>query len=209
MDEQFKINGEKAENDFGETEYRDEQPTENGYKETIISLKPKKPKALRWQFFLAALGIIMVAELSYLAWNNYLGPQAKYNRETKANYDAYMKVVNQYEAAMKNDTYGGKTPQETLDMFVDALKKGDIELASKYFVLREDGSRDPEITASLEANRDADNLSTVIKISSSAKPAGSSLEGYYGFEAVDDSGEIFIIDFVFNKYSQVWKIEEM
>lgn len=33
------------------------------------------------------------------------------------------------------DTYGGKTPQETLDMFIDAVEKGDYELASKYFVI--------------------------------------------------------------------------
>ena len=31
------------------------------------------------------------------------------------------------------DTYGGKTPEETWAMFLDALKKGNVELASKYF----------------------------------------------------------------------------
>ncbi len=38
-----------------------------------------------------------------------------------------------YEEAAKNDIWGGKTPQETYEMFVAALKKGDIDLASKYF----------------------------------------------------------------------------
>lgn len=33
----------------------------------------------------------------------------------------------------KNDTYGGATPEETFDMYLAALKKGDLELASKYF----------------------------------------------------------------------------
>src|SRR3990167_1542628 len=33
------------------------------------------------------------------------------------------------------DTYGGATPEETYDLFIDALKDGDIELASKYFVI--------------------------------------------------------------------------
>lgn len=32
------------------------------------------------------------------------------------------------------DTYGGATPEETLQLFTDALKKGDTELASKYFL---------------------------------------------------------------------------
>ncbi|MFH0890667.1 MAG: hypothetical protein V1856_01400, partial [Candidatus Liptonbacteria bacterium] len=32
------------------------------------------------------------------------------------------------------DTYGGKTPQETLGMYIEAVEKGDYELASKYFI---------------------------------------------------------------------------
>lgn len=38
-----------------------------------------------------------------------------------------------YQRAMA-DTYGGKTPQETLQMYIDAVKKSDFELASKYFI---------------------------------------------------------------------------
>lgn len=41
-----------------------------------------------------------------------------------------------YDAAMA-DTYGGKTPQETLQMYIEAVEKGDHELASKYFVEKE------------------------------------------------------------------------
>ncbi len=33
-----------------------------------------------------------------------------------------------------NDTIGGSTPEETYNMFIDALKNGDVELASKYFI---------------------------------------------------------------------------
>ena len=32
------------------------------------------------------------------------------------------------------DNDGGQTPAETLDMFIDALEKADLELASKYFI---------------------------------------------------------------------------
>src|SRR3990167_4021988 len=51
--------------------------------------------------------------------------------------ETYQKVEKAYVEAMTADTYGGKTPQETLDLFVDALKKGDVELASKYFALND------------------------------------------------------------------------
>lgn len=33
------------------------------------------------------------------------------------------------------DPYGGDTPEETLQLFIDALKKGDTDLAAKYFML--------------------------------------------------------------------------
>ncbi|OGN31507.1 MAG: hypothetical protein A3I92_00485 [Candidatus Yanofskybacteria bacterium RIFCSPLOWO2_02_FULL_43_10b] len=40
------------------------------------------------------------------------------------------------ERPYKTDKIGGQTPEETFDMFIEALKKEDIELASKYFVLQ-------------------------------------------------------------------------
>mgnify|MGYP001562286652 CR=1 FL=1 len=39
------------------------------------------------------------------------------------------------EEPYKKDTYGGKTPEETWAMYLDALKKGDIELAIKYYAI--------------------------------------------------------------------------
>jgi len=43
-------------------------------------------------------------------------------------------VQDDYNAKMA-DTYGGKTPQETLQLYIAAVEKGDYELASKYFVI--------------------------------------------------------------------------
>lgn len=37
------------------------------------------------------------------------------------------------------DTYGGKTPEETLDMFIKAVQAGDYDLASKHFVIPRQG----------------------------------------------------------------------
>ncbi len=46
---------------------------------------------------------------------------------------AYDKMMQGYEDMLKNDTYGGKTPQETYNLFIEALKRGDTDSASKYF----------------------------------------------------------------------------
>lgn len=42
---------------------------------------------------------------------------------------------------MKKDIHGGKTPEETYNLFVSSLKQGDLELASKYFILGEQGEK--------------------------------------------------------------------
>lgn len=46
---------------------------------------------------------------------------------------AYRMFEEGFLGILKEDTYGGKTPQETYEMFVGALKKGDLEEAGKYF----------------------------------------------------------------------------
>src|SRR3989338_7356766 len=46
---------------------------------------------------------------------------------------AYEKMNEPYY----NDTYGGATPEETYALFIEALKKGDVELASRYFVVED------------------------------------------------------------------------
>lgn len=53
--------------------------------------------------------------------------------------------------AMMADTYGGKTPQETLKMYITAVEKGDYDLASKYFVLE---NRSAELKTFQNATQD-------------------------------------------------------
>lgn len=51
--------------------------------------------------------------------------------------DSYLiqKYYEDLERQYTEDTIGGTTPEETLSMFISALKIGDIDLASKYFIL--------------------------------------------------------------------------
>jgi hypothetical protein len=81
----------------------------------------------------------------------------------------------EYEKAMA-DTYGGKTPAETLQMYIEAIEKGDYELASKYFI---EPNREEELESSL--NMTNENLKKyIIKL----KEAISKLEneGKYNLE---------------------------
>lgn len=90
----------------------------------------RSTKAVR-KFVIFILIIIAVIVLIFLL--------AEYDRQQNAKA---VDMLNQmildiqkadYEEAMK-DTYGGKTPQETLSLYISAVEKGDYELASKYFI---------------------------------------------------------------------------
>ena len=45
------------------------------------------------------------------------------------------KEAEQIQKEYAEDPYGGDTPEETLNLFISALKQGDTNLAAKYFVL--------------------------------------------------------------------------
>lgn len=68
-------------------------------------------------------------------------------------------ALKEYEARYVADTYGGKTPEETLTLFVDALKKNDIDLAVKY-VFIDDAVK---IKTDLERAKSDGRLSEIIK----------------------------------------------
>ena len=110
---------------------------------------------------------------------------------------------------MTADTYGGKTPQETLDMFVDALKKGDVELASKYFLLDENLSREKWANL-LVVNKDKNLLQVMADDLLTAEFYKSPSENKQQFIIYNkDRTDSLIINLVLNKFSQFWKIESL
>ena len=80
------------------------------------------------------IGIVVIAFLVlYLGY--VVGWEAKHyldNWKTIRKVDVFNNMILQI---FKNDTYGGRTPEETYNLFVDALKKQDVDLAVKYFIL--------------------------------------------------------------------------
>lgn len=54
----------------------------------------------------------------------------KYRARPEYRAEQYFKDL---ERRYREDPYGGSTPEETLQLFIEALKQGDIELAAKYF----------------------------------------------------------------------------
>jgi hypothetical protein len=155
--------------------------------------------------------IIIVVGGGYFVWNNYLSPAARYASQMEANYQKYLDWQKKYEEAMKADTYGGKTPEETLKMFTEALKNKDIELASKYFVLNENGERDEKWINALKSAKESGQIESIVMLlTNNTKSAGSWDNDRYGFEIRDKNGKLlYDINLILNKYSNVWKIESL
>lgn len=76
------------------------------------------------------IAVFVVVEYGYPAYKGWSGRKGVENL-AKALEQA---EKEDYKLALA-DTYGGKTPQETLGMFIKAVEDGDYELASKYFII--------------------------------------------------------------------------
>ncbi|MEK7664579.1 MAG: hypothetical protein AAB361_00380 [Patescibacteria group bacterium] len=83
---------------------------------------------------LKSAGVVVLAVLIF-----YLAMEAGFRTKDwldlkKANKEA-TKLNESILKMFQEDTFGGKTPEETFDLFVTALKNEDVDLAVKYIVL--------------------------------------------------------------------------
>ena len=78
------------------------------------------------------LAIVFVVIISVIAWEVY-----KENQLPQKAMELQRQIDQEREEERQRlmaDTYGGETPQETLRMYIEAVEKGDYELASRYFI---------------------------------------------------------------------------
>ena len=110
------------------------------------------------------------------------------------------------QEAYKNDTYGGSTPEETLELFKKALEKGDIELAAKYFVIEKQKKILSDLKAG-EPNGILKSLSSDLSRVDNGYPSG---DNRYVFQTFDKDGvQEFSFELVLNPSSERWKIESL
>lgn len=113
-----------------------------------------------------------------------------------------------YEAATAADDQGGKTPEETLNLLVAALRANDAEKAAGYFMLDDDAKRDAWIERFQIIKEKGLLVKMADEIEANAKPGTSSYEGDYGYVIYDANGNIAAdMDMEFNKLSGVWKFQ--
>jgi len=77
----------------------------------------------------------------------------------KAKNEQLNGLSDEMKEAYKNDKDGGKTPEQTFDMFLQALRSGDTDLASKYFAI----DKQEQWKKSFQTAKDANVLSQLIE----------------------------------------------
>ena len=144
---------------------------------------------------LAALVLLIwIGSAAYSAWQGH-----QFQKKTE---QFQMVLTKPY----REDTYGGKTPEETWAMFLDALKKEDLELASKYFV----PEKQEEWKKNLISTNQKSKLSTAIKNIEKIEFDSSTPEtSYFFYNIKDENSGVYYknsVIFILNPYTKVWKI---
>jgi len=146
-------------------------------------------------------GVIVVG---LLVWAGNLGLQL-YQQWSQQRYIASVEVL---KAEYKNDTYGGATPEETLQLFIKAFQAGDLELASKYFIIE----KREEYLAKMQNWVKLGKGEEIIISLKKSKMLGELRKDSF----VADMGEVdannravSYIEFVLNQDTQKWKLKNM
>jgi len=174
----------------------------------------KTPK--NFWLVVTAAGLLILLLALYMIWSAATGTNAEDQAFDERTRNA-QQSMEELEAALAADTYGGKTPEETLQLFIGALKKGDINLASKYFTL-DTNTQSPDylthrkweegLRQAQTNNQISEIINDVPKFTLSNRNTGTNQ--MIEFVITDDKGDVERnITFRLNEQSQVWKIESL
>src|SRR3989338_7916625 len=138
--------------------------------------------AMRLTKSLAGVGAVILVGAGVLFFIQYLNE--KESPEKKAE-----EAMRQIEKAYREDPYGGITPEETLQLFIDALKKGDTDLAAKYFVL----DKQEEMRVDLDLVKQKELLEALIKDFERAKRGNDINENSTRFIVANEHNEVITV----------------
>ena len=116
-----------------------------------------------------------------------------------------MQRIKEIEDQYKKDMYGGDTPEETIQLFIDALKKEDIDLAAKYFVI----DKQEEWLDNLQKIKEKNMLAKMVKDLEREKSKKLTGDDVATFYISNDKRELALIIRTIKGVNGIWKIEDM
>jgi len=164
------------------------------------------------KYFILSLAILIIVFLIVVLMA-VLSPQLKQVWQQKQGLKNFNKTVQLEEEKYKADTYGGLTPQETYQLFLQALQNKDIELASKYFILDKQSDY-KKLFTQIQANGQWDNMMKDLLMPSNQQ--GQFLnDNWYQIEIVNEHNEVVatialtkVKNLNFQSLSNIWKISQ-
>ena len=152
-----------------------------------------------WKFFTGLILIVVSALL--IAYGADAYRKLKVSSELEKQNQAAAEAEKKYN----EDTYGGKTPEETLALFIDALKKGDTDLASKYFILDEQA----KWKANLQKVKDGNELSAMAKDLGRPKEKKALGDTRFVFYIYNDANQLALAIDIARGPNGIWKILDL
>lgn len=179
-------------------------------KENGIDPQQERPFNKRYLKFVGVFLAIIVAGIVAIPFvGNYIKKEeAKRNIEAM---DALYKRDLAIREQLRNDTDGGKTPEETLTMFIAALKADDIEKAKLYYSLYPE-NRSAMFKQRLDQLKEEGKISSLIDLLGKVKyQEGGDSQGYMSYVYKNNDGTAAItIDFdKALQFSDIWKIKNL
>ena len=167
---------------------------------------PAGVKKINWRQFGKHWTVVFILAIlaAFVIWGMLqAGPWLKRLQDWRA----ARALRSEVEKIYRNDKYGGKTPEETFDMFIAALEKGDVDLASKYFILEKQESWKQSLATIKNQPAIYDEMLAEMRFArnNSRKEAGSSLVWF----SYTMPGEKIEAQLVFEKILTRWKIANL
>ncbi len=162
---------------------------------SLASLKKNRKKFWIAISAFLALFVLLVGYIGWQAFSDWYG-----RRQIDLLYESLKREQEELYQRQLADTWGGKTPQETLRLYIEAVEKGDYELASKYFVIEKQEEEWRKLENSPAEN--TKNILDLLKVSL-ISPGSFSADGK-GFVV----RRPLLVDFVLYP-NGIWKIVEI
>ena len=154
------------------------------------------------------IGVVLLALVvlgGFFIWQNSQEFDPSIDPDTLTDAKEYENYYTNLKKLYENDTYGGATPEETIALFIDALEKGDIELASKYYL----PENQKEKLKELQTGGGSSSLFILDFLENQGK--GKFVDSNRFYLPILDSKGTFLFDIIFslNKFTKIWKIESL
>lgn len=172
--------------------------------------KPSRKKVAWWMFAIGFVVIIILGIVADALWSQYFSPAAQDTRRMQEQYAKYESWEQSYQDTLKTDTYGGKTPRETLSLFIAALEKEDVDLASKYFMIDNNLSRQKWVDFLTKIKNEGNIQRFASDLKNYQESTNTISKNDFAFIYKNSDGTVGLqINLKLNEQTNIWKIESL